>query len=95
MYLKIVAQYQENYGYHDGKEFWKNKGGEEFIWKPSDDLYFYNIDDVDRLVAEELLKAKSNGYCRYILVDVERVFCDINDVSEDCDKIYKGLENIM
>lgn len=93
MYIKILAQYQENYGYYDGgKEHWKDKGGDEFIWKPSDTSYFFNDESMDKKVAREYLKRNSNDLCRYILLECERVYCDVNDVSDMCDSILNEIE---
>jgi hypothetical protein len=93
MFIKIYAQYQENYGYYDGgKEHWKNKGGTEFIWKPSDSSYFYNDTEMDEIVAREYLKRNSNELCRYTLVSCEREYCDFHDVSAMCDLILTELE---
>lgn len=93
MYIKILAQYQENYGYYDGgKEHWKDKGGDEFIWKPSDMEYFFNDKEMDEKVAREYLKRNSNDLGRYTLVECERVYCDVNDVSYMCDLILSELE---
>lgn len=94
MFIRIIAQYQENYGFSEGNESWKNKGGEEFIWKPSESDYFYNDKAMDVRVATELLRRASNSACRYILVTCEREYMKTNDVSVVCDEIYASLLNV-
>jgi len=92
MFIKIYAQYQENYGYYEGKKMWKDKEGTEFIWKPRDLSYFYNDTEMDEIVAREYLKRNSNELCRYTLVSCEREYCDFHDVSAMCDSILTELE---
>ena len=93
MYLKIIAQYQENYGYHDGKEAWKDKGGDDFIFKPKHYDYFYEDKEMDIKIAERYLQSISNDACRYLLVECERVYGDLIDVSGECEKIYNEIIN--
>jgi len=93
MYLKIIAQYQENYGYYDGKEAWKNKGGDEFIFTPSDLDYFYEDKDMDVKIAERYLESISNKANRYLLIECSRECGDVIDISEECEKIYEDLVN--
>ena len=94
MYLKIIAQYQENYGYYDGKEAWKDKGGDDFIYKPKNYDYFYEDKEMDKKIAERYLQSISNDACRYLLVDCEREYMgDVIDISEECEKIYEDLVN--
>lgn len=91
MYLKIIAQYQENYGYDEGKEAWKNKGGDEFIFTPSDTSYFYEDEEMDKKIAERYLKSISNDVNRCVLVECKRFFGRVNDVSKECQKIYAEI----
>ena len=93
MYLKIIAQYQENYGYHEGKEAWKNKFGDDFIFKPKDIDYFYNDKEMDKKIAERYLQSISNDACRYLLIECERRIGEIADVSDECEKIYETIVN--
>jgi len=78
MYLKIIAQYQENYGYYDGKEAWKNKGGDEFIFTPKDLDYFYEDKEMDVKIAERYLQSISNKANRYLLIECSRECGDVN-----------------
>jgi hypothetical protein len=93
MYLKIIAQYQENYGYYDGKEAWKNKGGDEFIFTPKDLDYFYEDKEMDVKIAERYLQSISNKANRYLLIECSRECGDVIDISEECEKIYEDLVN--
>lgn len=93
MYLKIIAQYQENYGYYDGKEAWKNKGGDEFIFTPKDLDYFYEDKDMDVKIAERYLESISNKANRYLLIECSRECGDVIDISEECEMIYTDLVN--
>ena len=93
MYLKIIAQYQENYGYYEGKEAWKNKGGNEFIFTPSDLDYFYEDKDMDVKIAERYLESISNKANRYLLIECSRECGDVIDISEECEMIYIDLVN--
>ncbi len=90
---KIIAQYQENYGYYDGKEAWKNKGGDEFIFTPKDLDYFYEDKEMDVKIAERYLQSISNKACRYLLIECSRECGDVIDISEECEKIYEDLVN--
>jgi hypothetical protein len=93
MYLKIIAQYQENYGYYEGKESWKNKGGDEFIFTPKDLDYFYEDKDMDVKIAERYLQSISNKACRYLLIECSRECGNVIDISDECEKIYDDLVN--
>lgn len=93
MYLKIIAQYQENYGYYEGKEAWKDKGVDEFFFTPSDTSYFYNDADMDKEISERYLKSISNDGNRYVLIECKRYFGRINDITKEYEKIYEGIIN--
>ena len=81
MYLKVIAQYQENNGYHDGKDDWVNKEIYELKYIPRDWDYFEEYVGLDKWIAERDLKSMSNKECRHLLIKCERVYESINQLS--------------
>lgn len=87
----ITAQYYENYGYSDGSDFWKPKGGQEFhIYADSDDFFYgeqFCIQAIKEMLAEE-----SNAFARYEYLSHELIFSD--PIKLDSEKFAKKLGGI-
>ena len=72
--IKITAQYYENYGFHEGTERWKPKGGADFEIECNSDLLLY-ADNSDILTAiETALEKASDELSRYTYIEHDVVF---------------------
>jgi len=72
--IKITAQYYENYGFHEGTERWKPKGGADFEIECNSDLLLY-ADNSDILTAiETALEKASDELSRYTYIEHSVVF---------------------
>ena len=72
--IKITAQYYENYGFNEGTERWKPKGGADFEIECNSDLLMY-ADSADILTAiETALEKRSDDHSRYTYIEHDVVF---------------------
>lgn len=91
--MRITAQYEENYGWAEGGEHWKPKGGHEFELRADSDIFMYAEEQA--LAAIKTLLAKhSNKACRYTYVSHELVFHEPTPLSaEEFEKLVQELCN--
>ena len=72
--IRITAQYYENYGFNEGTERWKPKGGADFEIECNSDLLMY-ADSADIITAiETTLEKRSNDLTRYTYIEHDVVF---------------------
>ncbi len=72
--IKITAQYYENYGFHEGTERWKPKGGADFEIEVNSDLLMYADNSDIRTAIDTALKNYSNELARYTYIEHDVVF---------------------
>jgi len=65
----VTAQYEENYGFADGGEHWKMKGGMDFEFDIDFDLMMYADNSEVKEVLAEVLAENSNDLERFTYVD--------------------------
>tara|TARA_R110000796_G_scaffold90860_1_gene194848 strand:+ start:1213 stop:1503 length:291 start_codon:yes stop_codon:yes gene_type:complete len=69
--ILIHTQYEENYGFSEGTEHWKKKGGHTFQIKMDADLLMYS-DPAG--VFSKMLESQSNDLERFTYIDMEIQF---------------------
>ena len=69
--ILIHTQYEENYGFSEGTEHWKKKGGHTFQIKMDADLLMYS-DPAE--VFSKMLESQSNDLERFTYIDMEIQF---------------------
>ena len=81
--IKITAQYYENYGFNEGTERWKPKGGSDFEVQCNSDLLMYS--DKDELIEtiKTQLAKRSNEHSRYIYIEHSVVFGKTEELSQE------------
>jgi len=72
--IRITAQYYENYGFYEGTEHWKPKGGHEFIVKADSNMVMY-ADDLKEILIE-MVAAQSNDYEKFEYIDHDVQFSE-------------------
>jgi len=78
---QITAQRHENYGYHDGTEHWKPKGGHVFHLKVDSDLFLYG-ENICIEAIKDMLKEESNTLERFEYVSHELIFHEPTELNE-------------
>tara|TARA_R110000782_G_scaffold269234_2_gene366991 strand:+ start:959 stop:1249 length:291 start_codon:yes stop_codon:yes gene_type:complete len=69
--ILIHTQYEENYGFSEGTEHWKKKGGHTFQIKMDADLLMYSD---PAKVFSKMLESQSNDLERFTYIDMEIQF---------------------
>ena len=81
--IKIQAQYYENYGFNEGTERWKPKGGADFEVQCNSDLLMYSDkDDLIETIKTQLAK-RSNEHSRYTYIEHSVVFGKTEELSQE------------
>lgn len=70
----IHAQYEENYGFCEGKQAWKFKGGSAFVFDVQTDVLMYEEEKIIEWVKTVLLPQHSNEACRFTFISLEKKF---------------------
>lgn len=93
--INVNTQRYENYGFHEGREHWKPKGGTLFVIEDVD------IDDVtfsweEQIVAaiKEQLDAKSNDLERFEYIDHQVIFSEAKIAGVDFSDSLSKLMNL-
>jgi len=66
--IQILTQYYENYGFHEGTERWKPKGGFDFVVEVESDalMYVNNLEELlAQMVAEESTQLERFEYLEH------------------------------
>jgi hypothetical protein len=89
--LRITAQYYENYSDND-TPYWKPKGGVEFIIRDiePDPVLYAAPGEADSAI-QILLDEKSNGVCRYTLIEWEFIFAEPVELDADAFLFEMGI----
>jgi hypothetical protein len=89
--LRITAQYEENYG-DSATPYWKMKGGTEFIIKDiePDPVLYAAAGEADSAI-QILLDEKSNGVCRYTLIEWEFIYSEPIELDADAFLFEMGI----
>lgn len=102
--IEAICQYQENYGFTEGKEQWKNKGGATFTVKVSSDsfedfMYLYGDQRiaflqflVDKYVNN--VNGEPNTLSRYIVVECDPIYNEPGEINPNPDDVDKALESV-
>ena len=61
--ITIHTQYYENYGFHEGTERWKPKGGFDFLLEVDSDALMY-VNNLEELLAQ-MVQEESNKLERF------------------------------
>jgi hypothetical protein len=93
--INVNAQRYENYGFHEGREYWKPKGGTLFVIEDVD------VDDVtyswqEQIVAaiKEQLEANSNDLEKFEYIDHEVIFSEAKIAGVDFSDSLSKLMNL-
>ena len=80
--IKITAQYYENYGFNEGTERWKPKGGADFEVQCNSDLLMYSDEDELIETIKTQLAKRSNEHSRYTYIEHSVVFGKTEELSQ-------------
>ena len=93
--INVNAQRYENYGFHEGREYWKPKGGVLFVIEDVD------VDDVtyswqEQIVAaiKEQLEANSNDLEKFEYIDHGVIFSEAKIAGVDFSDSLSKLMNL-
>ena len=81
--IKIQAQYYENYGFNEGTERWKPKGGADFEVQCNSDLLMYSDSAAIIVAIETALEKRSNEHSRYTYIEHSVVFGKTEELSQE------------
>lgn len=89
----VHTQYFENYGFHEGGEYWKPKGGYDFHIMMDLDLLMYSN---HKAIFSEMLKSKSNELNRFEYIDysVQWEEPELLGTQEDYIQVNQKLETV-
>ena len=92
--IRITAQYYENYGFYEGTERWKPKGGADFEVQCNSDLLLYT-DEKELIETIQLqLSQYSNEHSRYTYIEHDVVFGRTEELNQDIfESQLRGLNN--
>lgn len=93
MHVRVIihAQYEENYGFYEGKQAWKFKGGSQFVFDVSDGMLMYGEEEIIAWVKAVLLPQHSNEVCRFTFVSLEKKF----DTPIDCQNEWDAIKETL
>ena len=93
--VRVNAQRYENYGFHEGREHWKPKGGTYFTVEDVDsDLAMYTDKSVIKEALIEQLQHWSTDLERYEYIDHEIVFSEMKIAGVDFSDAVSKLMNL-
>ena len=65
--IQILTQYYENYGFHEGTEHWKPKGGFDFTVEVDSDILMYTRDL--KAILSQMVKEQSTELERFEYIE--------------------------
>lgn len=89
--VNIICQYEENYGFSEGSQAWKCKGGHVFTFDVNDMILMYGEDEIIAWVKAVLLPQHSNEACRFTFLALEKVFDTPTDCQAEWDSVKDKL----
>jgi len=89
--VRILTQLEENYGFHEGSEHWKPKGGMEFTMSVDDGLMMYGEKDIIIQSFQKFLDLESNELERFTYVSHELVFHKPIELKGNLSKVYEKI----
>lgn len=93
--VRVNAQRYENYGFHEGREYWKPKGGTYFTVEDVDsDVVDYADKNLIKEALIEQLKSFSNDLERYEYIDHEVIFSEMKIAGVDFSDAVSKLMNL-
>ena len=93
--VRVNAQRYENYGFHEGREYWKPKGGTYFTVEDVDsDVVDYADKNLIKEALIEQLESFSNDLERYEYIDHELVFSEMKIAGVDFSDAVSKLMNL-
>lgn len=93
--VRVNAQRYENYGFHEGREYWKPKGGTYFTVEDVDsDVVDYADKNLIKEALIEQLESFSNDLERYEYIDHEVIFSEMKIAGVDFSDAVSKLMNL-
>ena len=93
--INVNAQRYENYGFHEGREHWKPKGGTLFVIEDVDmDQVTYSWEEQIVAAIKEQLEANSNDLERFEYIDHEVIFSEAKIAGVDFSDSLSKLMNL-
>ena len=89
--VRILTQLEENYGFYEGNQHWKKKGGQEFTMEVDDGLMMYGEEDVITQSFQKFLDLESNELHRYTYLSHELVFPKPIELKGNLSKVYNMI----
>mgnify|MGYP000876051491 CR=1 FL=1 len=93
--INVTAQRYENYGFHEGREHWKPKGGTFFTVEDVDaDLVIYADNNAVKEALIEQLESWSTDLERYEYLSHEIIFSEAKIAGADFSESLNKLMNL-
>ena len=94
--INVTAQRYENYGFHEGRERWKPKGGTLFVIEDvdRDDITFWAWEEQIVVAIKEQLEANSNDLEKFEYIDHEVIFSEAKIAGVDFSDSLSKLMNL-
>ena len=93
--INVTAQRYENYGFHEGREYWKPKGGTLFTIDGVDaDLVSYADNKKVVQAIQRQLNERSNDLERFEYIDHEVIFSEAKIAGVDFSDSLSKLMNL-
>ena len=93
--ISVNAQRYENYGFHEGREYWKPKGGTLFVIEDVDmDQVTYSWEEQIVAAIKEQLKANSSDLEKFEYIDHEVIFSEAKIDGVDFSNSLTQLMNL-
>ena len=93
--VRVNAQRYENYGFHEGREHWKPKGGTLFVIEDVDmDEVTYSWEEQIVAAIKEQLDANSNDLEKFEYIDHEVIFSEAKIAGVDFSDSLSKLMNL-
>lgn len=93
--INVNTQRYENYGFHEGREFWKPKGGMMFVIEDVDmDEVTYSWEEQIVAAIKAQLEANSNDLERFEYIDHQVVFSEAKIAGVDFSDSLTQLMNL-
>ena len=93
--VRVNAQRYENYGFHEGREYWKPKGGTYFTVEDVDsDVVAYAHREQVIEVIKEQLNERSNDLEKFEYIDHEVIFNEAKIAGVDFSNSLTQLMNL-
>jgi hypothetical protein len=80
--VNVICQYQENYGFHDGGEHWKNKGGVVFSLEVDYTQWVYDDTNCKQAI-ERVISSKNNQLVNYKVVQYDTIIDEPISITEE------------